>query len=454
MSDWNAFRKQHKGDGKSIKQLSSMYEQSKSMSGSGEYVFYKEPTKRKKKSLSSSGEYVFYKEPTKPKKKPSSKKDLSAYIESLPDKLKLQVLSKLPMKDSKGCLRGYELVKLLGEGDFGKVYEACKPDCIYAMKIVEARDKEAQKNFTFEARLPAEILKDTGIAAKTYGWWICDKHGYIVTAKYDISLEDYLNIYDEITKDVYNEIKQKINKLHKLNIIHGDLWPRNIMVNVDGTNITNLVFIDWGLSRSMGDVYYESWYWEGFEQYYEYKLNKKITIEELKANPKLLDYAILDLLKPMVAKKNLHLKYIKIWKFLKTHGINVKNIDDLSKLQSLNLSNNQLTSVPKELGNLSKLKTLILSVNNLPSIPKELGNLSKLTHLELHHNRLTSIPKELGNLSKLTYLNLGGNYLTSIPKELGKLSKLTALSLIVNKFTPTQKEKLRKTFNYVQNLII
>ena len=79
MSDWNAFRKQQKGDAKYIKQLSSMYEQSKSMSGSGKYVFYKD--KPKKKSLR------------------SKKEDLPAYIESLPDELRLQVLSELPIKD-------------------------------------------------------------------------------------------------------------------------------------------------------------------------------------------------------------------------------------------------------------------------------------------------------------------------------------------------------------------
>ncbi len=70
MDDWNTFRKQHKGKGKSMKQLSGMYETSKSSE-------YKKPTK----------------------KNPSKKKDLPAYIESLPDELKLQVLSQLPMED-------------------------------------------------------------------------------------------------------------------------------------------------------------------------------------------------------------------------------------------------------------------------------------------------------------------------------------------------------------------
>ncbi|MCP4257766.1 MAG: GTP-binding protein [Planctomycetes bacterium] len=82
------------------------------------------------------------------------------------------------------------------------------------------------------------------------------------------------------------------------------------------------------------------------------------------------------------------------------------------------LHENQITSVPKELGLLINLTTLVLSVNQLTSVPKEFGQLTNLTTLYLNRNQLKSVPKELGQLTNLTTLSLENNQLTSLPKEL------------------------------------
>jgi hypothetical protein len=64
---------------------------------------------------------------------------------------------------------------------------------------------------------------------------------------------------------------------------------------------------------------------------------------------------------------------------------------------------------------------LDLSDNQLPSVPAELGKLSALTKLGLGGNQLTSVPAELGNLSALTELKLSRNQLTVVPAALGRL---------------------------------
>src|SRR3990172_7218171 len=51
---------------------------------------------------------------------------------------------------------------------------------------------------------------------------------------------------------------------------------------------------------------------------------------------------------------------------------------ELSNLQVLYLSYNQLTTIPGKLGQLSNLQILYLSNNKLKTIPGELGQLSKL----------------------------------------------------------------------------
>ena len=109
-----------------------------------------------------------------------------------------------------------------------------------------------------------------------------------------------------------------------------------------------------------------------------------------------------------------------------------KSLSKIYHLRELYLGDNQLTSIPKELGRLSALQTLYLYNNQLTSIPKELGNLEQLRVLDLYGNQLTSIPKELGRLSALRRLYLSNNRLTFLPKELGSLSALKYLDLREN----------------------
>ena len=112
-----------------------------------------------------------------------------------------------------------------------------------------------------------------------------------------------------------------------------------------------------------------------------------------------------------------------------------ESLGKLSGLQGLFLSGNQLTSLPESLGNLSDLQLLYLSGNQLTSLPESLGKLSALQSLILSDNQLTSLPESLGKLSGLQWLDLSGNQLTSLPESLGKLSGLQELDLSGNQLT-------------------
>ena len=104
-------------------------------------------------------------------------------------------------------------------------------------------------------------------------------------------------------------------------------------------------------------------------------------------------------------------------------------IGNLHNLQELYLSVNKLTSIPSEIGNLHRLKAFSLSKNKLTSIPSEIGNLHHLKYLFLNNNNLTSIPSEIGNLHTLKYLFIDNNNLTSIPSEIGNLHNLQTLDI-------------------------
>lgn len=117
-----------------------------------------------------------------------------------------------------------------------------------------------------------------------------------------------------------------------------------------------------------------------------------------------------------------------------------ENSEKIEKIPNLNLDNNQLTSLPKEIGNLSRLRNLDLRGNQLTSLPKEMGNLTELECLYLNGNQLTSLPKEIGNFLHLKKLYIADNRLTDLPKEIGKLSKLKYLGLSGNQLTNLPKE--------------
>ena len=89
------------------------------------------------------------------------------------------------------------------------------------------------------------------------------------------------------------------------------------------------------------------------------------------------------------------------------------------KAMHLDLSYNQLNSLPLEISQLSNLTELVLHNNQLSSLLPEIRQLSNLTELYLSCNQLNSLPPEISQLSNLTELFLSNNpQLTSPPPEI------------------------------------
>jgi len=109
-------------------------------------------------------------------------------------------------------------------------------------------------------------------------------------------------------------------------------------------------------------------------------------------------------------------------------------------LNRLDLSNNQITKIPPEIGQLTHLKELILADNQITVIPPEIGQLTHLTFLCLDYNKITVIPQEIGQLTHLEHLYLSYNQITVIPPEIGQLSNLKTLTLYRNQITEIPPE--------------
>ena len=120
----------------------------------------------------------------------------------------------------------------------------------------------------------------------------------------------------------------------------------------------------------------------------------------------------------------------------------VRDLENLAKLESLLLSDNKLAEVPKGLEKLTQLKDLYINNNKL-KVVKDLENLTQLTWLELSSNQLTDL-KGLEKLTKLEFLNLYNNQLTDL-KGLEKLTQLGELELRDNPdLTKAQIDQLQK----------
>jgi len=109
-----------------------------------------------------------------------------------------------------------------------------------------------------------------------------------------------------------------------------------------------------------------------------------------------------------------------------------EQIHRLIRLQYLNLSNNQFTSLPAGIERMVGLTQLNLSGNRLGELPGTLSGLNRLLQLHMGDNRFSSVPAVIGNLPGLRVLNLRGNQLAAIPEGLERLRQLTELYLADN----------------------
>ncbi|XP_015109784.1 leucine-rich repeat and calponin homology domain-containing protein 3 isoform X1 [Diachasma alloeum] len=113
----------------------------------------------------------------------------------------------------------------------------------------------------------------------------------------------------------------------------------------------------------------------------------------------------------------------------------------LQSLSYLDLSRNQLTSLPREVCRLP-LQTLLVAHNRLVSLPDELGRMTALAELDAGCNEIASLPPRIGDLPRLRWLDLRNNMLVHLPIELTYL-RLVKLDISGNRISVLPNE-LRK----------
>ena len=107
----------------------------------------------------------------------------------------------------------------------------------------------------------------------------------------------------------------------------------------------------------------------------------------------------------------------------------------LPRLRELDLSHNKLRSLPTNMGNFSQLSVLSLESNFLKFLPESMMLLSEtLSWLLLGHNKLRTLPQLAWSyFSALQVLTLHENRLRALPEDFGGFSSLRMLTLHGNK---------------------
>ena len=117
----------------------------------------------------------------------------------------------------------------------------------------------------------------------------------------------------------------------------------------------------------------------------------------------------------------------------------------LNKIIKINLTANNLESIPEIFRSLSELKIVILNNNKIQKI-SNLENLSKLEKLELRGNKITKI-ENLNHLQKLNVLTLSCNLINNIEEnDFPKIDELKELGLFGN-YLGIENKKFDKTIN-------
>ena len=126
-------------------------------------------------------------------------------------------------------------------------------------------------------------------------------------------------------------------------------------------------------------------------------------------------------------------------------------------LEILDLSGNQLTSLPDDLPRLHKLRVIFCSDNPFTELPEVLGQCQQLSMVGFKANRIahvspkalppllrwliltdnaiTKLPAEIGQCSHLQKLMLAGNQLRSLPPELAHCQRLELLRISANQLS-------------------
>lgn len=125
----------------------------------------------------------------------------------------------------------------------------------------------------------------------------------------------------------------------------------------------------------------------------------------------------------------------------------IEGIEIFTELKTLDISTNNLTTLPDSMAQMTKLRGLEFNKNKFTVFPEVLCSLPNLTFISFWNNQIAVVPESISNITSLKSLNFAFNKITTLPDSIGDLSNLTTLSL-----WSTQIHKLPESITKLSNL--
>lgn len=99
-----------------------------------------------------------------------------------------------------------------------------------------------------------------------------------------------------------------------------------------------------------------------------------------------------------------------------------EGIEDLKKLEVLNVAGTSIYALPDNIGNLAALKTLNISGTKVETLPDSICNLSTLEELIMSGTEISKLPESIGNLTALKRLSISNTKIVSLPASIYNLT--------------------------------
>ncbi|AXT55361.1 leucine-rich repeat domain-containing protein [Aquimarina sp. AD1] len=120
-------------------------------------------------------------------------------------------------------------------------------------------------------------------------------------------------------------------------------------------------------------------------------------------------------------------------------------------IEFLNLKNNQLTKIPKNITALNTLRDLNLSYNEIhdEASYSHLGKLPDLYSLWIDHNNLKELPNTISKLNQIRFFYIDHNDLETLPDQLKEMKSVWVIHAGFNKF-----KELPSVFSSMKSLLM
>uniref|UniRef100_A0ACD5ZIZ0 Uncharacterized protein n=1 Tax=Avena sativa TaxID=4498 RepID=A0ACD5ZIZ0_AVESA len=136
----------------------------------------------------------------------------------------------------------------------------------------------------------------------------------------------------------------------------------------------------------------------------------------------------------------------------------LRAVEEGKAVERVILADRQLHHLPDHFGRIRGLLVLDVSRNQLQTVPDAIAGLEHLEELRLGSNALVALPDSIGLLSNLKILDVSGNKLRSLPDSISKCRSLVELNASYNVlvYLPTdighELVKLRKLWVHLNKL--